>query len=97
MICWMNNEKLVPNGRYAVKHNTQEVRAIVKEVLYKVDVNTLHRVENDTEIGLNDIGRVKVRTSQPLFVDPYTKNKGTGSMIIIDETTNNTVAAAMVI
>jgi sulfate adenylyltransferase subunit 1 len=97
MICWMNSETLVPNGRYAIKHNTHEVRAIVKEVLYKVDVNTLHRVENDTEIGLNDIGRVKVRTSQPLFVDPYTKNKGTGSMIIIDETTNNTVAAAMVI
>jgi sulfate adenylyltransferase subunit 1 len=97
MICWMNPEQLVLNGRYAVKHNTHEVRAVVKEILYKVDVNTLHRVENDTTIALNDIGRIKIRTSQPLYVDPYTKNKGTGSMIIIDETTNNTVAAAMVL
>lgn len=96
MICWMNPEKLVPNGRYAVKHNTHEAKAVVKEVLYKVDVNTLHRVENDTEIGLNDIGRVKMRTSQPLFVDPYDRNKGTGSLIVIDETTNNTVAAGMI-
>ncbi len=97
MICWMYHEPLVPRGKYAIKHNTHEVRGMIKEVLYKIDVNTLHRVEDDKKIGLNDIGRVKIRTSQPLYIDPYTKNKGTGSMVIIDENTNNTIAAGMVI
>jgi len=97
MICWMYHEPLVPRGKYAIKHNTHEVRGMIKEVLYKIDINTLHRVEDDKKISLNDIGRVKIRTSQPLYIDPYTKNKGTGSMIIIDENTNNTIAAGMVI
>lgn len=97
MISWMYHEPLVPRGKYAIKHNTHEVRGMIKEVLYKIDINTLHRVEDDKKIGLNDIGRVKIRTSQPLYVDPYTKNKGTGSLIIIDESTNNTIAAGMVI
>lgn len=97
MICWMSEEPLNPRGKYSLKHNTNEVRCKIQEVLYKIDINTLHRVEDDKSIGLNDIGRIKIRASKPLFVDPYRKNRGTGSMIIIDENTNNTVAAAMVL
>ena len=97
MLCWLNDQPLRLGGKYAIKHTTRDVRCIVKEVLYKVNVNTLHRIEDDKGIGLNDIGRVRLRTTQPLFVDSYKKNKKTGSLIIIDEATNVTVGAAMVI
>jgi len=97
MICWLNPKKLVPNGKYGIKHTTKDARCIVKEVLYKVDVNTLHRVEDDTEIGMNAIGRIKIRTTAPLFHDSYKKNRSTGSIILVDEFTNETVGAAMII
>ncbi|MEI7596241.1 MAG: sulfate adenylyltransferase subunit CysN [Bacteroidota bacterium] len=97
MICWMNEKKLIPNGKYALKHTTKEVRCIVKEVRYKVDINTLHRMEDDKEIGLNDIGRIQIRTTQPLFFDKYKINRLTGSLILIDEATNETVGAGMII
>jgi len=97
MICWLNEKKLVPNGKYVIRHTTKEARCIVKEVRYKMNINTLHRVEDDITIGLNDIGRILIRTTAPLFYDSYTKNRFTGSVILIDEFTNETVGAGMII
>lgn len=97
MICWLNEKKLMPNGKYALKHTTRDARCIVKEVKYKVNINTLHRLEDDKEIGLNDIGRIKIRTTSPLLYDSYKKNRTTGSLILIDEFTNETVGAGMII
>lgn len=97
MVCWLNQEALKPGGKYALKHTTKDARCIIKEVKYKVDINTLHRVEGDKHIGLNDIGRIHIRTTQPLFYDAYKKNRTTGSLILIDEFTNETVGAGMII
>lgn len=97
MVCWLNKEPLNPKGKYAIKHTTQDARCIIKEVKYKVNINTLHRVEGDKEIGLNDIGRIQIRTTKPLFYDSYKRNRITGSVIIIDEYTNETVGAGMII
>lgn len=97
MICWLNQEPLKPGGKYTVRHTTKEARCIIKEVKYKVDINTLHRVENDVNIGMNDVGRIQIRTTEPLFYDSYKRNPLTGSLIIVDEFTNNTVGAGMII
>lgn len=97
MICWLNEKKLVPNGKYALRHTTKEVRCIIKDVRYKVNINTLHKIEDDLSIGLNEIGRIHIRTTQPLFYDSYKKNRATGSVILIDEATNETVGAGMII
>lgn len=97
MICWMHERPLQPSGKYALKHTTRDVRCIVKDVQYKMDINTLHRNEEDRSIGMNDIGRIRLRTTQPLFTDSYKRNRNTGSIILIDEATNETVAAGMVI
>ncbi len=97
MMCWMGNEPFSPSKKYTVLHTTNKVRCMVKEVQYKVDINTLHRIQDDKSIQMNDIARVRIRTTKPLFVDPYTKNKATGSLILVDEGTNNTVAAGMII
>jgi sulfate adenylyltransferase subunit 1 len=97
MVCWMGNKALIPNGKYAVKHSANEVRCIVKDVQYKVDVNTLHKMEEDKTVEMNDIARLKIRTTAPLFVDKYNTNRVTGSLILIDEATNDTVAAGMIV
>jgi len=97
MLCWMNPKKLQLRGKYMLKHTTQEIKCLVKDVRYKVNVNTLHRVENDKEIGMNDIGRVLIRTTKPLFFDSYSKNRHTGSLILVDEFTNETLAAGMIL
>jgi len=97
MVCWLNKEPLDPNGKYAIKHTTKEARCIIKDVKYKVNINTLHRVEGDKEIGLNDIGRIKIRTTKPLFYDSYKRNRKTGSIILIDEYGNETVGAGMIL
>jgi sulfate adenylyltransferase subunit 1 len=97
MLCWLDNSPLNPKGKYVLRHTSNEVRAMVKEVRYKVDVNTLHRNEEDLQVRMNDIARVKLRLSKPIFIDSYSKNRITGSVILIDEATNNTVASAMVI
>ncbi|WPP48111.1 sulfate adenylyltransferase subunit CysN [Catalinimonas niigatensis] len=97
MVCWLNDKKLQPGGKYAIKHTTKDVRCVMKEVKYKVNINTLHRIEDDKEIGLNDIGRVLIRTTSPLIYDSYKKNKTTGSLILIDEFTNETVGAGMIL
>lgn len=97
MVCWLNERPLQLNGKYTIKHTSKDVRCIVKEIRYKVDINTLHKIEDYGEIGLNDIGRIKIRTTQPLFFDRYNRNRVTGSLIIIDEATNVTVGAGMII
>jgi bifunctional enzyme CysN/CysC len=97
MVCWMNDRPLNAGGRYAIKHTTRNARALVEEVRYRIDVNTIHRDETADSLGLNEIGRVRLRTSSPLLVDEYRKNRHTGSFILIDETTNDTVGAGMVV
>jgi sulfate adenylyltransferase subunit 1 len=97
MICWFHEKPLQERGKYILKHTTKEARCIIKEVRYRMDVNTLHRDMNSTQIGMNDIARISIRSTLPLFVDPYQKNRITGSVILIDEGTNETVAAGMVI
>ena len=97
MLCWFNERPLQPRGKYAIMHTTKEVRCMVKEVRYRLDINTLHRDEENREIRMNDIGRVVLRTTAPLFTDSYRKNRITGSVILVDEQTNETVAAGMVI
>jgi len=97
MICWMNVKPLQLNGRYILRHTTRQTRAIVKEIRYKMDINTLHRLEDDREIKMNDIGRITVRTMHPLLFDSYRKNRQTGSLILVDEATNETLGAGMII
>jgi bifunctional enzyme CysN/CysC len=95
LVCWMADEPLRPRQRIAIKHTTRTVRAMVKDLAYRLDVNTLHRDVDATELGLNDIGRVRLRATQPLFVDGYTRNRATGRFILVDEATNATVGAGM--
>ena len=97
MICWMNDKKMIPRGKYTIRHTSQTARCIIKEVKYKMDINTLHRNEDDLEIGLIDIGRITIRTTKPLFFDSYRRNRNTGSIILVDEASNETVAAGMII
>lgn len=98
MVCWFSSDKpLTGRGKYIVRHTTKEVKAIVTEVCYKMDINTLHKVEDDLTLNLNDIGRIKIRTSAPLIADSYKSNRITGSFVLIDELTNATVAAGMII
>jgi sulfate adenylyltransferase subunit 1 len=97
MVCWLNEKSLIPGGKYAIKHTTNDARCIIKEVRYKLDINTLHRHEDDKNIGVNDIARIKIRTTKPLLYDRYERNRETGSLILIDEGTNETVGAAMII
>jgi sulfate adenylyltransferase large subunit len=96
IVCWMSDQPLRPAGRYVIKHTTRTARAIVKELEHRVDVNTLEHVPAQ-ELGLNEIGRVRLRCSAPLMVDPYARNRTTGSFILIDEATNDTVGAGMVL
>lgn len=97
MICWFNEKPLRENGKYILRHTTKEARCIVKDVRYRMDVNSLHRDLNNKQIGMNDIARISIRSTLPLFVDPYQRNRITGSVILIDEGTNETVAAGMII
>lgn len=97
MLCWMNSKPLVANGKYAIKHTTSDARCMVKNIHYKMDINTLHRIEDDKNIGMNDIARVTLRVTKPLFFDRYSRNRITGSVILIDEATNETLGAGMII
>jgi sulfate adenylyltransferase subunit 1 len=96
MVCWMTNEPLLPRQKLAIKHTTRTARALVKDVQYRLDVNTLHRDQDTKELGLNEIGRVQLRTTVPLLCDAYSKNRTTGSFILIDEATGVTVGAGMI-
>jgi bifunctional enzyme CysN/CysC len=98
MVCWMSERtSLAAGGKYAIKHTTRSARALVKDLHYRLDVNTLHRDERATTLGLNDIGRITLRTTQPLFFDEYRRNRRTGSFVLIDEATMATVAAGMIL
>jgi sulfate adenylyltransferase subunit 1 len=97
MVCWFNPKALVPNGKYVVRHTSREARCMVKEIVYKMDINTLHRIEDDKNIGMNDIARIRIRTTVPLLFDKYSRNRITGSLIFVDEGTNETVGAGMIV
>ena len=96
MLCWLNANPPRPRSKYVIKHTTAEARAMITDIQYKMDINTLHRMEEDKAIKMNDIARVKIRSTKPLFADDYTVNRVTGSIILVDEATNETVAAGMV-
>ncbi|MEV5706823.1 sulfate adenylyltransferase subunit CysN [Actinoallomurus sp. NPDC052274] len=97
MVCWMSDERpLVPRGKLVIKHTTRTARAMIKELQYRLDINTLHRHEDAERLELNEIGRVRLRVTQPLFADDYSRNRGTGGFILIDEATNATVGAGMI-
>jgi bifunctional enzyme CysN/CysC len=97
MVCWMTDVPLVARARYALKHTTRWTRAVVGDVLYRLDVNTGHRDETAGRLALNDLGRVRLRTTTPIIHDGYRRNRTTGSFILVDEATNNTVAAGMLL
>jgi len=96
MLCWFNEQSARPRAKYILKHSSNDQKAIIKEVLYKVDVNTIKRLEDDKELTMNDISKVKIRTTAPLMIDEYIQNRNTGSFILVDEATNETVAAGMI-
>src|SRR5947209_1971074 len=98
MLCWMDESRpMAVGGRYAIKHTTRAARAVVRDLHYRLDVNTLHRDESADRLRLNEIGRVRLRTTVPLLADEYRRNRTTGGFIVIDETTNRTVGAGMIV
>jgi sulfate adenylyltransferase large subunit len=98
MLCWFSDKKhLKPKGRFHLRHTTNDVRAVVTDVLYKVNISTLEKTQESQEFALNDIGCVRIRCAAPIFYDAYAKNRTTGSFVLVDEQTNNTVAAGMII
>lgn len=97
MLCWMHQRELQLNAKFHVRHTTKDVRGVLKEIQYKLDINTLQRVEQVHRLTMNEIARVKIRTAQPLNVDSYRRNRITGSIILVDEATNETVAAGMIV
>ncbi len=97
MICWFNEKPMINGGKYALKHTTADLRCMVKQVNSKIDVNTLENNYDDKDVKLNDIANITIRTTKPLFFDPYRRNRITGSVILINEGTNETVAAGMII
>ena len=97
MVCWMTSDRpLSPRTRLLVKHTTRTVKALVSDLHYRIDINTLHRDETATALALNEIGRIRLRLTQPIFADPYTRNRATGGIILIDEATNATIGAATI-
>ncbi|WP_417885251.1 sulfate adenylyltransferase subunit 1 [Zunongwangia sp.] len=97
MLCWLNNDAAKPRAKYSILHTSNEERAMIKEVVYKIDINSYERKEGDSNLNMNDIARVKIRTTRRLMIDAYRDNRNTGSIILIDENTNETVAAGMII
>jgi bifunctional enzyme CysN/CysC len=98
MVCWMNESASLQAGaKLGIKHTTRSARALVKDLQYRLDVNTLHRENEINSLALNEIGRVTLRTTVPLFFDDYRRNRETGSFILIDEATNATVGAGMIL
>lgn len=97
MICWLHNNPAKPRAKYSIRHTSNEQKAMIKEVIYKIDINSLGRNIEDKSLMMNDISKVKIRTTKPLMIDSYRENRTTGSIILIDDTTNETVAAGMII
>jgi sulfate adenylyltransferase subunit 1 len=97
MVCWLNQNPLKIGGKYLVKHTNRDVKCVIKDVNHKVDINTLENDYQNKTVGLNDIGCISIKTTRPLFFDSYRINRNTGSLILIDEATNETVGAGMII
>ncbi len=97
MLCWLNNRPAQPRAKYTLIHTSNEQKAMIKQVMYKYDINTMERITEDIELKMNDISKVKIRTTKPLLIDAYKDNRFTGSLILVDDNTNETVAAGMVI
>ncbi len=97
MLCWLHNSPARPRAKYVIRHTTNEQKAMIKEVIYKFNINNLERNREDKEIIMNDILKVKIRTTKPLMIDPYRFNRTTGSIILVDDSTNETVAAGMIV
>ena len=97
MICWFNNQSPQPRAKYTIMHASNSQKALIKEVIYKIDINTLERNNEDKEFKMNDIGRVTIRTTKPMMIDPYRENRVTGSIILVDDATHETVAAGMIV
>ncbi len=96
VVCWMNPKPLQVNGRYFLRHTTRDVKCVVKELVYVLNINTLEQMTGNGSVKMNDIALIRMRTTHPLFIDPYSKNRITGSLILIDEATNETVGAGMI-
>jgi len=97
ILCWLNNNSAKPRTKYTIRHTSNTQKAMIKKVVYKFNINTLERISNDSQLHMNDIAKVKIRTTQPLMVDTYRENRITGSVILIDDATNETVAAGMIV
>ncbi len=97
MLCWLNNSGPKPRAKYILRHTTTEAKAMIKDIRYKLNISTLHRDEEDKDVKMNDICKVLIRSTKPLLVDPYRRNRITGSLILVDEATNETVAAGMIV
>jgi len=97
MLCWLNNDAAKPRAKYTIVHTSNEQKAMIKEVLYKIDINSYSREEEDKNLNMNDIARIKIRTTRPLMVDEYRDNRITGSFVLIDDATHETVAAGMIL
>jgi len=97
MICWLNNEAAKPRAKYTIMHTSNKQTAMIKSVLYKIDINTYNRNEEDKDLTMNDIARVTIRTTRRLMVDQYRDNRNTGSFVLVDAITNETVAAGMIL
>jgi bifunctional enzyme CysN/CysC len=97
MVCWLSDANVLrPGSKYAIKHTSRWARALVKDIQYRLDINTLHRDESADSLSLNEIGRLRLRTTVPMFFDEYRRNRDTGSFILVDEATNSTVGAGMI-
>ena len=97
MLCWLHNNPAKPRAKYTIKHTSNDQKAMIKEVVYKYNINTLERINDDKELQMNDICKVKIRTTKPLMIDAYRENRTTGSIILVDDATNETVAAGMIV
>ena len=96
MLCWFSDKKMMIRAKYSLRHTTKEVKAIISDLRYKININTLRKIEDEKEFGMNEIGRVSIRTSSPLYFDSYENNRTTGSFILVDDMTKETVAAGMI-
>ncbi len=97
MLCWLHNDAAKPRAKYTIMHTSNEQKAMIKDVLYKIDINSYSREEEDKNLNMNDIARIKVRTTRPLMIDEYRDNRLTGSFVLIDDATHETVAAGMIL
>lgn len=97
MLCWLTHLPAKPTSKYTIRHTSNEQKAIIKEIVYKIDINSLSRLPNEKELRMNDICKAKIRTTKPLLIDSYRENRITGSIILIDDDTNETVAAGMIV